>query len=120
MQCNKHRRRLPDTPPPRVRRDTKQDCKAGNGSEPDAEFAEVARSAPDHAECLVPLVASVGLALWEETTFMVDVLIRAVVHIRELDDASLADAVEPILDNDLAVDDVRPRRDKPGARRVST
>ncbi len=114
MQHNQHRRRLPDPPPPRVRRHAKQNRQASDDREPDPELTEVACSAPDHAERLVVLLAAIRRAHWERTTLVAGVRVLRATRIRELNHASLAAAIEAILDDNLVVDDVRFAHDEPG------
>ena len=111
---------FPDAPSPRVGGDTEENGEAGDGTEADAQLAEVAGGAPDHAKGLVLVLAAVLNAHGEGAAVVADVGEGAAL-VGDLDDAELAAAVEAIVDDDLVVDDVGVVDDEPGwAAAVST
>ena len=119
MEEHKHRHRLPDAPPPRVRCDTKEDGETGDCTEPDAQLAKIARGAPDHAERLIVVLTVVLHAHRELPALVVGVRDGAAAGTRDLDDAEFTAAVEAIRDDDLVVDDVGVPDGEPRALAVS-
>ncbi len=101
--------------------DTEENGEAGDDCEADPELAEVARGAPDHAERLVLLLATVLDAHWERAALVVGVGNRAAVGGGDLENTKFTSGRETVGDDVVLVDDVRDPRDEPGrAARVST
>ena len=118
MERDERRDGLPDAPSPRVGGNTEEDGETGYGTETDAQLAEVASGAPNHAEGLVLVLAAVLDAHGEGAAVIADVG-EGTALVGDLDDAELAAAVEAIFDDDLVVDDVGVLDDEPGALAVS-